>query len=121
MRWVTMMLAMMLVVAWTSSAGAGTGTELLLRCEGREGINAPLETLLCTSYLLGYIDAYKIITRVTLRAKQHTICLPDDGLQGEQARLIVTKWLRDNPDELHESERVLIWLALRQAFPCGRP
>jgi hypothetical protein len=45
-------------------------------------------------------------------------CLPAEGIQTEQAELVVAKYLRDNPSQLHESARVSIFVALATVFPC---
>jgi hypothetical protein len=51
-------------------------------------------------------------------------CLPVSstgmGVTGEQARLIVEKYMRDHPERLNASARSVAGAALDQAFPCAR-
>lgn len=44
-------------------------------------------------------------------------CIPDEVPNGQIVD-VVKKYLRDNPETRHESARMLIWKALRDAFPC---
>ena len=48
------------------------------------------------------------------------ICLPEEGIQVEQAMLITTKWLRSHPEQLHQGGRESVFIALAQAFPCAK-
>jgi hypothetical protein len=45
------------------------------------------------------------------------VCLPDN-FSGEEATLIVEKFMRDHPQSLHNDASVLTFLALWTAFPC---
>jgi hypothetical protein len=47
--------------------------------------------------------------RVAARASQEAVCLPD-GFTGEQARLVIEKFMRDNPAKLHQSATFLVAL-----------
>ena len=99
------------------SAHAFTGLELLRQCEGREpeGRGA-LGEIICLAYLNGIIDGYQVGT-IRLDATQRPLCPPADGIVNEQMKLIVEKWLRDHPGDLHLPARVLVVIALAQGVP----
>jgi hypothetical protein len=68
------------------------------------------------------------LTKVTLegpdKAKAYWLdnlnvaCVPDDKVPILQLARIVTKWLREHPERLHELKGTLTIAALRDAFPC---
>ena len=94
-----------------------TGIDFLRECEGRQEKVGELGVITCASYLMGFLDAYRVLS-LGLLENWRTICLPKEGVQAEQAMLVVTKWLRENPHELHHSIRVSILIALKKAFSC---
>lgn len=70
----------------------------------------------CVAYISGFLDA----TVLTLKfAKGNSeICLPERGVGVDQAMRIFVKYLRDNPQILHESGRTSLYIALGKTFPC---
>lgn len=44
-------------------------------------------------------------------------CIPQDATN-EQLRDVVVKYLRNNPATRHQTARILVWQAYREAFPC---
>jgi hypothetical protein len=109
---------------WPSAVEAQsdkTAVTLLQECEGR-GENDPsaaaLKQFACYAYMQGFLDSYKMTVAAALRAEGEVICLPPQGISGEQTVLSVTKWMRDNPGLLHESARSLVLIALMRTFPC---
>ena len=48
------------------------------------------------------------------------ICFPDDGITIGQSVRVVEKYLREHPQELHESSTVLLFGAFLSAYPCSR-
>lgn len=82
---------------------------LLVDCTSK----APEADLACSAYLMGVLDG-----AVMMQAHKKEICLPQEGISGEQYRRIVVKWLEDRPKILHESKRLHAVLALIDAFPC---
>jgi Rap1a immunity proteins len=78
----------------------------------------------CSSYLGGYADGLMVGTTLvkeyshdpSLRAR-FCLDMPESWSQ-EQLVRVVTKWLQDHPEELHEDQHLLVGLALRDAFPC---
>ncbi|MGF6637257.1 Rap1a/Tai family immunity protein [Paraburkholderia sp. MM6662-R1] len=101
-----------------------TGEELLRACnavvkqlDGAELSQEDMASgLWCTGYLSGFVDAVALTPPVVLG--QRAVCLPTDGVSGGQLARIVTKWLREHPEHLHESGRTETLLALSWAFPC---
>jgi hypothetical protein len=41
------------------------------------------------------------------------------GITNQQVKEISCKYVADNPDKLHWSAPVLIWLSINEAFPCN--
>ncbi len=113
-------LAMMLAISAVvpRAAEALTGLELLRQCEGRspQGLEA-LGPILCATYLSGILDGYQVRTMEAGVGRQ-ALCPPAAGIENEQSKLIVEKWLRDHPDALGEPARVPAIVAIAQAFPC---
>ena len=100
-----------------------TGLELLRGCtaaikqfDGRA--ISPKENIEMTywmGFLAGFMDG-NILTR--LKGEKWPLCLPSTGIATEQAVRIVHKYLENHLEGLHQSGRILIFLALREAFPC---
>jgi hypothetical protein len=94
--------------------------ELLRQCDGRatDEDAKSLGRLLCLTYLDGFIQGHRLTTDLLKPAKP-LLCFPADGIELEQAQLVVAKWLREHPQDLHRSTRILVMVALTQAFPCA--
>lgn len=69
----------------------------------------------CLGYLDGLLDAHAIYRAIT---DARMICLPDQGIRTGQAVRIVVHHLRENPEKLHQSARLLAHVALATEFPC---
>ena len=109
----------LLVLLAVSTAHASTrADELLWKCNGTgdDETDAMLGKLACASYLSGFLDAYTITTYG--QKSNHLICLPDRGISNDQTIRIVVKFLEDHPEDLHESARSMVFVALQAAFPC---
>ena len=120
-RWTFLLLCAWVLVGAGSSQGAsdGSGLELLRQCEGRAGNTetlAEIGRVVCATYISGMLDAFEIIA--TIKPGSRLICQPGQGIQTEQAVLIVAKWLRDHPAQLNDEARGSVAIALAQAFPC---
>ena len=75
----------------------------------------------CSGYLSGFLDGYVLgagFDKLALGSSHPLFCLPDGGIAGDQDDRIVVKWLREHPERLHEPARILVMIALREAFPC---
>ena len=117
-------LLLIIVLAFSGlSAQSDTGMDLLRACnaiinaeEGNEvSMEDQLFLLLWTGYLAGFNDAALLLNSVV----SHGIyCLPPAGIVNDQMVRVVKKYLDEHPEELHQSARILILFALREAFPC---
>ncbi|HBT55629.1 Rap1a/Tai family immunity protein [Halopseudomonas aestusnigri] len=47
------------------------------------------------------------------------ICWPEEGVSNGQAARILHKYLKDNPQKLHEDETLLAMLSMSEAFACN--
>lgn len=82
-----------------------TGTDLYRACASAN----PPDQLVCAAYVAGFVQGSSIGAR--------TYCAPME-ITGEQSVLIITKYLRDHPEELHYSAAILADIALAKAYPC---
>jgi hypothetical protein len=82
-------------------------------CQGTS--NGDLGKVACIRYLMGIADGIRMADYIS---KRQTICIPAQGISGDQVRLVFIKYATDNPAELHESARVSALLAFLKAFPC---
>jgi Rap1a immunity proteins len=110
-------LLLILPVSSVEAASERTGYDFLLACEGKPGALETIGEMRCAAYLLGFLDSYAITSQWLPRDRRF-ICLPKQGLQGGQALLVLTKWLREHPSELHQTVRVVAFQALKDTFPC---
>jgi hypothetical protein len=99
-----------------SSGIAFTGTQLYQQC-----IDEPhsMGSLACLSYVRGLIDG---VAMGTVFSEQYAgrFCPPKGGLDANQARLIVEKYLKDHPEKLHLEAGIIASIALLVAFPCPK-
>ncbi|MFT5708871.1 MAG: hypothetical protein ACI9ES_003175, partial [Oceanospirillaceae bacterium] len=47
-----------------------------------------------------------------------SFCLPENGMSSNQQVMVVTKYLKENPNKLHETARSSVFIALAKNFPC---
>jgi hypothetical protein len=85
-----------------------TGNQLLNWCEATTG-----EAMFCQFYITGVADGL-VIGRIP---NNQVICRPPNSTN-RQLQDIVKKFLQDNPTQRNSSATVLIFTALREAFPC---
>lgn len=95
---------------------AYTGNELLQDCEASEDDpNYWQKDMFCLGYIAGVIEGWN--TAQAQYAEKPMTCTPT-GLTHRQAGLVVLKYMRAHPEELHEAARSLIFRAIYDAFPC---
>jgi Rap1a immunity proteins len=95
-------------------AHALTGTQLYQECLDK---SKGFQDLACLSYVRGFVDGMFMGGAVAAQfAGQY--CPPKDGIDAIQARLIIEKYLRDHPENLHIEVGLLAGTALMAAFPC---
>ena len=94
-------------------ANALTGTQLYELCAGNSGSTG---NTACLAYARGFSEGFLLGTAFT----PNIYCAPDDGVSAEQARLIIQKYLRDHPEELHKEALYLAGNAMMAAFRCKK-
>ncbi|MFJ1254088.1 Rap1a/Tai family immunity protein [Cupriavidus sp. CuC1] len=117
-------LSLLLALVSGVAMSAPTGADLLRSCgavvKQQDGITISVdesaESIWCIGYVAGFLDAVGM-TPPKVNGKQ-AICLPPNGITNDQAIRLVVKWLRENPDGLHQSGRTEALIALSKAFPC---
>ena len=75
----------------------------------------PLSTF-CLGYIAGFMDATSLAS--TFKGRRSTLCLPESGTSNEQAARLFVKYLRENPEQLHESGRMSLYISLSRVFRC---
>ena len=73
-------------------------------------------SIACFMYITGYVAGIEAGDG-SKQAKDRLWCFPK-GATVAQARLIVEKYLRENPEGLHLDASMIVGIALLQAFPC---
>jgi hypothetical protein len=94
----------------TAFAGEFTGMELRELCVGTKASQD-----LCRTWISGF-HAELGAAQATAKDARVT-CIPN-GTTGDQARLIVEKFMTDQPNVLQLGADVVSFLALSRAFPC---
>jgi hypothetical protein len=74
------------------------------------------QSLYCIGYVSGFLDGMSVA--VTSTGGRQNVCLPQRGITNDQAIRIFVKYLRDNPQTLHETGRMSLYISLAKAFPC---
>lgn len=94
------------------------GEELLWACKADENnsLKEAFQKMHCIGYVTGMLDGMQLV--FGLRPKSKLFCPPTGGMSADQQVRIVTKWLEDNPKELHKGARTSVLIAFSQAFPC---
>ena len=85
-----------------------TGNNLVEHCKDKEAYFG-------SGFCYGYIAGVGSI--LSWASDSYKICVPD-GVTGGQVLSIVRKYLKENPESLHQPADMLVTVALRRAFPC---
>jgi len=94
-------------------ARALTGAELLRLCRQEKATRG---NLACVTYTRGFIDGF--VSATIAANKNARACIPSDGVSADQGRLIIEKYLRDNPEKLDLDAGDLAMAAMIDAFRC---
>jgi hypothetical protein len=113
-----------LLLLMTPLRADNTGNDLLRGCnamiKGSDGVKQSDEEMAFSLFWTGYISGFTDSHSIMLMGKKATIyCYPPQGIENGQVARIVAKYLRESPKELHQSARLCLLLALRNAFPCS--
>ena len=103
-----------LSVSGSTDAGALTGTELYRACH-QKALSAG--GISCIAYVRGFVDGITLGHGLD-RTSPTVYCPSATGLDADQARLIIQKYLRDHPESLHLEAGNLAANALTEAFSC---
>ena len=98
--------------AFPMTATAFDGSDLYRFCSGTERSYSNA----CNAFIRGFHEGLMIGDRF---ASEKTHYCPPTNMGIPQARLIVEKYLRDNPNKLHAAAGALVAGALYEAFGCG--
>jgi hypothetical protein len=94
-----------------------TGTYLYNACTKND---RSAQAFACITWITGFSQG--LMAAQTLADIQHVsrvTCFPDE-FSGAQARLIIEKFMRDHPEDLHNNAATIAGFALALAFPCKK-
>lgn len=101
-------LIIVLLTLCSTPCFAYDGNELLEVCEVKKGSSTYYQDdAYCSGYITGAAHAY---------SNSDMICVGEIGYG--QSQKVVLKYLRNNPELLHQYADVLVKNALAEAFPC---
>jgi hypothetical protein len=95
-----------------SSVQAITGNKLIKTCEkyNVEITNVDFQmTAYCTGYITGVVDGMNYI--------ENRFCVPRKVIYGQIIKVVI-KYLKNNPQRLHQDYAPLIYSAVSESFPC---
>ena len=118
-----MKILLLILTVSTLSAQTDTGMDLLRACntiiQAEEGKEVAMGDRLLSLYWTGYLGGFNDAAVLIDTAISHGIyCVPAQGIENDQLVRVVKKYLDEHPEDLHQSARILILFALREAFPC---
>lgn len=111
-----------------------TGRDLLEKCQALENAidnsaQASASDLAAGIFCQGYVSGITdLLDVVAINASKRDadpkraidtigVC-PDNAITVEEAIRVVVKWLKENPNKLHDAAVTDVMRALRQAYPC---
>ncbi len=122
--WVILTFLFFLILSAPAKA-IDTGAELFHACSAAvkqaDGFQLSVEDTVSSIYCLGYVSGFTDSVRLTshfYKPQDPKICLPEKGASNNQLIRVVTKWLKDHPENLHESARMEVMFAFQNTFPC---
>lgn len=69
-------------------------------------------------YCFGLIQGVRNTMQILGNESRFKACFPENKITNAQATRIVTTYLKNNPEHLHEGAEELIIIAYIRAFPC---
>ena len=97
----------------TESKAAFTGMDLLEECTG----SVPQMKASCEAWIAGF-EAALFGANEARKLRNMSVCIPE-GFTGKQAVLVVTKYIKEHPELLHNNAGPIAFLALWFSFPCS--
>ncbi len=112
---------MVCLICGSASAQTLRGDQLLMMLtdDSTSGMQANVNRYRAMGYIQGLLDSYTVFS--TRDPSLEIYCMPKQGVSSAQARILIVKWLKENPKRLHEQARLLVFHALSDAFPCRKP
>jgi hypothetical protein len=104
---------MLLLQSAQSQAAFQTGSDLLQKCES----DSAAQYNACAGYVIGLVDYQGTLVAWSLVEKP-IFCTPDNA-RASQLVKVVTKWLNEHPEKLHQSASSSVPIALYDALPCS--
>ena len=112
----------------TLANAAVDGNELLQKCGPIEKLYDDPASLSGTEgsgvvYCLGYIDGFMETFSFQFQAQivpGVPYCLPEETLSKKEIVMSVVEYLKNHPEELANPAGYHLFMALRQAYPCGK-
>ena len=110
----------LLLQSFSAHSAFEKGEDILWACNMEDVDSKGFEEMLsaagCMWYVAGILDGAQLVFGLKPEAK--LFCAPESGISVDQQIRIVRKHLEGNPEELHESARMSVFLAFQLAFPC---
>jgi len=72
----------------------------------------------CIGYIQGVLDTITRWDAMQNKAVGPAICMPNEGVNSNQAVPIVVKYMHDHPEELDKAPVFITMAAMAQAYPC---
>ena len=103
-----------------------TGADLLKNCqivlESKPSNAAMLDGVSCLSYLRGMSETFDLWKVFNDRRKQNNpppACVPN-GVTAREIALVVVKYIKGHPGEMHHAVSDVALAALMDAYPCSK-
>jgi hypothetical protein len=87
--------------------------DLLEGCTG----SVPQMKASCEAWIAGF-EAALFGANEVRKLRNMSVCIPE-GFTGKQAVLVVTKYIKEHPELLHNNAGPIAFLALWFSFPCS--
>jgi hypothetical protein len=110
----------------SGGAMAEDGNQLLQQCQsavrGLDNISKPSDQGVDIGHCFGMVNGIKatMMYHYPMLPQAYKTCFPDGGVSDAQGTRVVTKYLQDNPAQLHEEATFLTILAFMKAYPCSK-
>lgn len=101
-------LMIFVLMLFASSGNAQTGSTLYESC------NEKKHEVLCGAYIRGVAEGIAIGQEL---GPQGRLCFPEN-VSNLQLRLVVEKYMRENPAKLNQGTSLIVMLALHESFAC---
>jgi hypothetical protein len=102
----------------------GDGNELLEACSlamsGKDKTRVESgKSDFCMGFIRGYVNSVRLYESALVTLGHNNFLCPPIAPVGQYVR-VVHKYLQDHPEKLHYDEGVLVFDALKEAFPCPK-